>query len=285
MKNLILFVLLMSMTKPLTAQSLKYVSAENGLFTRLAPDKGSRSIVKLHYGTKVEVLEQTGLQMDVMEKGEKITGQWVKITAQTPQESIIGYVYDAYLTTDELEPRTVVPFDNLNVVIYNMELYETEGQDFESKQESVTYYSDLGTSPENKTIRIQPKTNYKKITIYQSYETSITIMNEDPHCDLLDWKQYQSLWLPLYEEPKNTYKTLSYNTTDGSVFVDFNMQELKDAVRSLCGEEYAELVEPLNNARSPVAVAISTIYLKIVMLDENDQRLERIIAFEIPMGC
>ena len=285
MKNLFLFVLLMSLTQPLTAQSLQYVSAENGLFTRLAPDRGSRSIAKLHYGTKVEVIELTGLQMDLMDGNDKITGQWVKVKARLPHEDVSGYVYDAYLTNEELEPRTVIPFDNLNVIIHGMELYESEGQDYETKREMIKYYSDFGSTPEAKFIKIQPKKKYKRISVYQSYETSLTVMNEGPHCDLLDWKHYNSLWLPLNEGPDNTYQTLSYSPTDGSVFVNVDIEELKKAVLDHCGESYSKLIDSMQELKSPAAVSISTIYLKIVMIDSENQRLERTIAFEIPMGC
>ncbi|NNF83199.1 MAG: SH3 domain-containing protein [Flavobacteriaceae bacterium] len=285
MKNLFLFVLLMSLTQPLTAQSLKYVSAENGLFTRLAPDRGSRAIAKLHYGTKVEVMELTGLQMDLMDRGEKITGQWVKVKARLPQEEVTGYVYDAYLTNEELDPRSVIPFDNMNVIIHGMELYESEGQDYETKREMITFYADLGVTPEAKFIKIQPKKNYKRISVYQSYETSLTVMNEGPHCDLINWKHYNSLWLPLNEGPENTYQTLKYSTTDGSVFVNVDIAELKEAVLEHCGESYAELIQNKTQLESPAAVSISIIYLKIVMIDSENQSSERTIAFEIPMGC
>ena len=285
MKNLILFVLLTSLTLPLTAQTQKYVSAENGLFARLAPDRGSRSLAKLYFGSKVEVVELTGLQMDLMDRDEKITGQWVKVNAQTPQESITGYVYDAYLTSEELEPRAVIPFDNIDVIIHGMDIYEAEGQDYETKQEMITYYSDLGVTPENKMIKIKPKKDYKRLSVYQSYETSLTIMDEGPHCDLLSWKHYNSLWLPLSQEDGNTYNTLSYTTGDGSLFVDVSMEELQAAVREHCGDGYADQIANMSKIESPAAVAISTIYLKIVMIDENDERIERIIAFEIPMGC
>jgi len=36
-----------------------------------------------------------------------------------------------------------------------------------------------------------------EIKLYQSFENSITIINEGPHCDLVKWKHYNSEWKEL----------------------------------------------------------------------------------------
>ena len=284
MKNLLLFIVPLLMHLSANAQSQHYVSAENGLFTRISPDRGARSLTKLNYGTKVDVLERTGLRLDVLDNGKKVSGEWVKINAYMPYDIVQGYVFDAYLTTDELEPRAVVNFENISLTFHKLELWESESQTWESKQDRINYYTELGTTPEDKKVTIETKIPFKRLAIYQAYETSVTIMNEGPHCDLLDWKHFHSAWIPVkYEE--GDYITLKYDQKDWTKFIPFEIEELKEAVKEQCGEQYVELIENIDSFNPPAAVSISTIYIKIVMIDMNDNPIERIIAFEIPMGC
>ena len=284
MKNLLLFVLPLLMSFSIQAQSVYYVSAENGLFARKAPDRGSSSITKLNYGTKVDVLERTGLHLDILDRGDKVSGEWVKINAHLPYDLVQGYVFDAYLTTDELEPRTVVNFENISLTFHDLELWETESQTWESKQDMISYYTELGVSPENKKVTVKTKIPYKRLAIYQAFETSVTITNEGPHCDLLDWKHYQSAWIPLkYDE--GDYFTLGYTQEDQTRFIPVELEELKEAVGEYCAQSFVQIVSGLETFESPASVSISTIYIKIIMIDMNDNPIERIIAFEIPMGC
>ncbi|MBT8253727.1 MAG: SH3 domain-containing protein [Flavobacteriaceae bacterium] len=285
MKNLNLLLLLLIVPLFGVSQSMYYVSAENGLFARSAPDRGARTITKLHYGTKVQITEQTDLRLDVLDHGKKISGQWVKVNAYLPYDTIEAYVFDAFLTNKILEPRTHAKFDNVTVALHNLELWETEGQSFESKRDTLRYYAELGVSPEEKIIVLKPQQNYKRLAVYQAYETSLTVMNEGPHCDLIDWKHYQSAWLPLKHIEEQTYQTLSYSQDDWSEFVTVDMDDLKSAVREHCGDGYAELIKSLKTIDYPAAVSISIIYLKVIMIDMDDKVIERIIAFEIPMGC
>ena len=284
MKNLLLFVIPLLMNFTAHAQSQQYVAAENGLFTRISPDRGSRSLMKLNYGTKVDILERTGLRLDILDAGKKVSGEWVKVNAYLRYDLVQGYVFDAYLTTEELEPRAVVNFENIALTFHNLELWETESQSWETKQDKIRFYTDPGMTPENKKITIETKIPYKRLAIYQAYETSVTIMNEGPHCDLLDWKHFHSTWIPLKYEAGDYY-TLDYDQKDSTTFVPFEMEELKEAVKDRCGEQYVQLIDNMETFKAPAAVSISTVYIKIIMVDMNDNPIERIIAFEIPMGC
>ncbi|MBT8270871.1 MAG: SH3 domain-containing protein [Flavobacteriaceae bacterium] len=284
MKNLLLFVIPLLINFSANAQSQQYVAAENGLFTRVSPDRGARSLMKLNYGTKVEIIERTGLRLDILDGGEKVSGEWVRVNAYTPYDLVQGYVFDAYLTAEVLEPTSVVNFENITLTFHNLELWETESQSWEAKQNKIKYYTELGVTPENKKITINVKIPYKRLAIYQAYETSVSIMNEGPHCDLLDWKHFHSTWIPIKYEADH-YFTLGYDQKDWTKFVPFEIEELKAEVREHCGEEYLRLIENPEGSNSAASISISTIYIKIVMIDMNDNPIERIIAFEIPMGC
>ena len=286
MKNFV-FIALISLLSPFCfSQSVYYVSADNGLFARIAPNQGAKSLAKLNYGTKVEILENTNLNLDVLDAGEKKTGQWVKVKAYVQYEDIEAYVFNAYLTEKKLETRSIVPFEKFNAVIHALELWESEHGNRSILKDTAQYYVELGETPENKMISIKPLKHYKKIEVYQSFQTSLTIMNEGSHCDLLDWAHYDSPWTPLESTAKNTFKTLTYSPEDWNRFVNVDMAKLKQAVKDKCGEDYAKLVSKIRSVNDyPAGVSISIIHLKIVMTDLDNNRIEKIISFEIPMGC
>lgn len=48
--------------------------------------------------------------------------------------------------------------------------------------------------PMTKSITLQPRIAGKEFKVEQRYETSLTLMNEGPHMDLLDWKHFISDW-------------------------------------------------------------------------------------------
>ncbi len=166
------------------SQTTLYVSADNGLYAREAPSRAANIITKLNYGTKVDVVEQTNLNIDVLDKGNKISGQWVKINAYTNYNYIEGYVFNGYLTEEKLKPRFRATFENFKVTVDDLLTITTEDGEKTIEKDTVHYEVELGYSPEDKSIIIKPTIHYKKIEVFQSYQTSITIMDEGPHCGL-----------------------------------------------------------------------------------------------------
>lgn len=48
------------------------------------------------------------------------------------------------------------------------------------------------------------ESNYNVIKILERFENSLTIMNEGPHCDLIDWQHYTSKWFELKSSNSKT---------------------------------------------------------------------------------
>ncbi|NND52539.1 MAG: SH3 domain-containing protein, partial [Flavobacteriaceae bacterium] len=111
MKILFSFLFVLLTTTISFSQSSLYVSADNGLYVREAPGQAANVITKLNYGTKVDVVKHTNLTMDVLEKGNIIKGEWVKVNAYANYNYIEGFVFNGYLTEKELKPRVHVNFD------------------------------------------------------------------------------------------------------------------------------------------------------------------------------
>ena len=64
------------------------------------------------------------------------------------------------------------------------------------------------------------------------------------------------------------------------------MEELKTYVKDYCGEDWGASIENSESVSDhPVGVSVSQIHLRIVMTDVDGYKTEKIIIFDIPMGC
>lgn len=286
MKILLSFIFASLTTTISFSQTTLYVAADNGLYVREAPGQAAKVITKLSYGTKVHVTAHTNLTMDVLEKGQIINGEWVKVNAYANYNYIEGYAFNGYLSEEELQPRVHINFDEFKVTFEDLHIISTQAVKDILLKDSIAYDIELGYSPEDKLITIKPTVNYKKIEVFQSYQTSISIMNEGPHCDLLDGQHYSSDWEVLRPISNNTYRSCSYSETDWRAFDPIDLNELKAQVLEHCGPTYAMLIDTIKSVNEgPVAVSISTIYFKIVITESNNDKIEKIIALNIPIGC
>jgi len=145
----------------------------------------------------------------------------------------------------------------------------------------------LEGNPEDKFFKISPY-NYKKIEIFQRLENSISIMDEGPHCDLINWKHYTSDWVQIpYNRDDNLFKTITYSQVEKNKFIPIEMDDLKQAVKEHCDERWADLIKDATSL-SPqhhISISPSRIFLKIILTNNEGKVTEKIIEFSIPMGC
>ena len=176
-------------------------------------------------------------------------------------------------------------FKTFEMSIDSIDIWNDEVDLKEHNSDTVIVYLDLGSSIEEKKIRIKQLLE-GRLRVFQSYENSITIMNEGPHCDMNDWKHYNSDWAEI-EFFNDTIETNSYSEEEWNKFIDVDMSEFIDAVRLHCGERWANLAEGAKSPTDyPSGVSMSRIYLKVEYSNDKTGMVStKIIAFEIPMGC
>ena len=262
------------------AQELAYVVADNGLSIREKPNLTSKKIGKLKYGQPIKIENDTGEKLVILDNGKTITGNWVKVKTRTQY----GYVFGGYLSK-QLKESIEVDYKNLNLKIKDIKTVDEFKVKSFFDSDTISVDVELGDTPEGKTLILKHK-DYKRISIFQQFENSISISNEGPHCDLTEWKHYVSNWKPITQIDNSRFKTLSYTQEDWTKFVGISMDELKKEVQDYCGPEW---VGHLNNAKSineyPISVSTSRIFLKIMITDKDDNTFEKLIVFNIPMGC
>ncbi|RZN83632.1 MAG: SH3 domain-containing protein [Winogradskyella sp.] len=278
-----LIVILVAFSLCAQSQDIAYVAAESGLSIREKPSLGSKKIGKLEYRQQVKITGNSNVSFSLYDEGKEVSGEWVKI--ETKQGS--GYVFDGFLSSREIYASKEITFKDLVVYINDLDVYNIEGGDSMdlTKKNKLSLYIELGSSPEGKSISIKSN-KYKTVKILQRYENSITIMNEGPHCDLTEWKHFNSKWMPVHKINSNKYRTLSYSEKDWNKFVNVSMADVKKAVLEQCGEGWAELIKDSKSVKDyPIGVSTSRIFLKFILTDFDDNVSEKIVEFTIPMGC
>ena len=152
--------------------------------------------------------------------------------------------------------------------------------------DTVIILADLGETIEDQKISILTD-SILDLKIEQSYETSVTISDEGPHCDLVNWKHYNSEWKQLALSQDGYYVCLKYTEKESEKFPKIQIEDLKDQVKSQCGEHYYKLVSQIKSPTDdPSLVLISRHFIRISgQIKGHSQRFSKLIIVENPMGC
>ncbi len=282
MRNLkmILAIGLMFNLALLCAQQEAYVAAESGLSLRDQPDVSAKMLSKLSYGEAIGILEETNIKLVVLDGGEKVSGEWVKVETRNH----IGYVFNGYLSPNKIARTIRLTLDNLNVEIKNLATSDFKRAHNLKKIDSASINVDLSDSPEGKEI-VLIDNDYKHVSIFQRYENCISFMSADAHCDAKEWNHFDSEWKPLKQLKSNTYETLTYTEKDWKNFIKSSIEDLKTEVIDQCGEDWLEYLNNVEKIKDyPVGVSTNRVFLKIILTDFEDNITEKIIEFEIPKG-
>lgn len=198
---------------------------------------------------------------------------------------ILLTIISTWTTVHAQDNISIIKFKDITVEIKPLAPFDNKDLEtiFTDKAE---FTADLGETLESSVIVIDTE-KYKDIEIFQAVETSLTIMDEGPHCDLTNWKHYTSDWRKVKELKLNTFQVTSYNNNEFKQFPKVSIQEVMDAARKHCGEGWAKHIKDIKSIYDyPCDVGVSSYFLKIKATDKaSRQRIERTIKISIPMGC
>lgn len=125
--------------------------------------------------------------------------------------------------------------------------------------------------------------------ISERYRTSMTVMGEGPHLDLVDWRHFDSEWIPLEQLAQRKFRTLAAERMDQSEkFPATTQAELVAAVRKRAGDwtEVVDLAKQCTGPNDePCAVGISSVYFRVEMLVDDQWTTVGVVEVQIPMGC
>ncbi|MBI2259806.1 MAG: hypothetical protein HYU67_13030 [Flavobacteriia bacterium] len=182
--------------------------------------------------------------------------------------------------------KTTLLFNEFTLVLHGFIIYDEENNTKNVQKDSVTIFAELGETIEAKQLSIFSEF-LQNIKIEQRFETSVTIMNEGPHCDLIDWIHFYSNWKFLKTNNNNQFICAKYSSKEKEKFPQIPIEELKLKVLEQCGEDWAKIIQYIKNPNEyPSGVNISRYFLRISG-DRKDsgEKISKLIIIDVPMGC
>ena len=241
----------------------------------------------LDYGTVIEIIEHTNLQLDVVDNGKKLSGKWVKVRGIDAYEFFEeGYVFNGYLTEEKLEKRFKVNYDAFTVTIEEISEKGNRKDIINPDFDGVLFFK-LGEDEtiEGKTVSVKHHQEFRSIEVFQKHENSIAISDDKSHCDIIKWQHYYSSWNPLKVLSSNRkFKALTISEKEASKFIDVDVEELKTVVNDACGESWSDAIKDITALNEyPTKIVVSKVYLRILMTDIDGFKTEKILIFEVPL--
>jgi len=117
----------------------------------------------------------------------------------------------------------------------------------------------------------------------------MSISAEGPHLDLVDWRHFDSPWMPLKALSSKRFQTLATNQMEYSRFPPTTNSEIIEEVRRHIGKNSSYLLELAKHCHGPndgaCFVSISSIYLRIQKRVRVVWEDVGLVEIRIPMGC
>lgn len=144
---------------------------------------------------------------------------------------------------------------------------------------------DLGESIEDQIIFLHTHPGESvEFRVEQQFETSVTIMDEGPHVDLVDWKHYTSAWEELKMIGRNEFLTSKISGSESSKFPHVTGKEISAAIKE--DEKWSQLARTCKSAQDyPCAVSVNKIRFRIAVRDGDQWKIIKQVEFNVPMGC
>lgn len=187
---------------------------------------------------------------------------------------------------EEVDTITSIKFDELSISINRLIIYDEDKKIDQIQKDTVEIYAELGETIEGQLISFSSD-KLTGLIVEQRYETSVTIMNEGPHCDLTDWKHFYSNWKPLQTNNLGQFICYKYTKKEYEKFPKISIDNLKQKVKDQCGDEWLKLIENVKKPTEyPSGIGISRYYLRVIgQRKDNGKTVTKLIIIETPMGC
>jgi hypothetical protein len=211
--------------------------------------------------------------------------QTLTSTNSVPQtEPIINP--EEYESQTNDDTTTLISFNEFNISISRLVVFDEHRILNKVQKDTVYLFPELGETIEGQILKID-NLNLDELKIEQRYETSVSIQNEGPHCDLTNWKHYTSPWKELQKINSQTYQCISYQHEDYQKFPSVSIDELKSHVKTNYDKDWHDLISNIKTIYDyPSSVGISRYYIRISGFDKNSKEfVSKMLIFENPMGC
>jgi len=180
----------------------------------------------------------------------------------------------------------LISFEEFNIQIPNFHYESLPNTPTPIKADIFWITAELGEVFEDRILYINSD-NVDDLVVEESYETSLTIMDEGPHCDLTEWEHFIDNWRPLHKNHLEEYPLYTYSDKESEKFPNVSAQQIQAAVKKHCGNEWADKIKNIKSPNEyPSGVSISRYYIRISgKRKDNGVSFQKTLVINSPMGC
>lgn len=180
----------------------------------------------------------------------------------------------------------LIEFEDFSLQIPNFHYENMPISSMPIKADIFWITAEVGENFEDRILYINSE-KVNDLIVEESYETSISIMDEGPHCDLTEWEHYIGEWRPLHKNHLEEYPLYTYSEKESQKFPAISMEQLRAAVAKHCEQEWAEKIKNIQSPTEyPSSVGISRYYIRISGKRKTDgTAFQKTLVIKSPMGC
>jgi hypothetical protein len=146
-------------------------------------------------------------------------------------------------------------------------------------------YMELGDTISNSKIHISAS-NLEQFRISVQLETSMSIQDEGPHLDLVNWKHCTTNWFMVENIAKHKFKLPNFDNINLDCFPKVTISEIKNAALEQGGEHWVAVIENnISNDYSPISIDLSLVRIKVEQFVKSKWVLVTVLNIDVPLGC
>lgn len=190
----------------------------------------------------------------------------------------------AFMTLAASPPKTEL---RPTIVIHPNDYFG--GWKAEPGEDSAKLSLELGDTIESAMVEVVPGSDdAQDLELQYQIETSMTIVNDGPHLDLVDWKHYTSDWTNVERIDARRFRLpkIESGYESASQFPDYTVDELYQAVLAIGGQRWADLAAKWPRPEDGrIGVGISTVRIRVVARRPGGPETLFTLHISVPMGC
>ncbi|MCA6364874.1 MAG: hypothetical protein IM638_17720 [Bacteroidetes bacterium] len=126
-----------------------------------------------------------------------------------------------------------------------------------------------------------------EISVEQCAQTSVSIMQEGPHCDLENWLHHTSSWQMLTANNSGSYFLKDSLGPETAMFPEVTADEIKKAAKYYCGSDWNETINTITSVNEyPCIVGVNRLIVRISGEEKvSRKRVVKYLLFVFSMGC
>lgn len=148
---------------------------------------------------------------------------------------------------------------------------------------------DLGEEINGQPVWLSGADPLNEYRLLERFRTSLTVMSEGAHMDLVDWKHHDSAWRVMRQTERNHFVARVISVREGRLFPKVSRREMERAVETRARTGWAEAATLVRQCVGPnmypCGVGVSSRYFRVQRKEEGEWINVGTVEVRIPMGC